>query len=74
MHHCNCHKDLEYTEGYNESTEQIDAVYILPLTRLEPTTMTTPPSTTPDIDATNCATEIYIIVPGMYVLYSIVLY
>ena len=25
--------------------------------RYEPTTMTTPPSTTPDIDATNCATE-----------------
>ena len=26
-------------------------------TRFEPTTSTTPPSTTPDIDATNCATE-----------------
>ena len=45
------------TEGYNESTEPIDAVNILPLARLEPTTMTTPPSTTPDINATNCATE-----------------
>ena len=29
----------------------------LPLTRFEPMTSTTPPSTTPDIDATNCATE-----------------
>ena len=46
-----------YTEGYNESTEPIDAVNILPLARLEPTTMATPPSTTPDTDATNCATE-----------------
>ena len=46
-----------YTEGYDESTEPIDAVNILPLARLEPTTMTTPPSTTPDIDVTNCATE-----------------
>ena len=46
-----------YTEGYNESTEPIDAVNIFPLARFEPTTMTTPPSTTPDIDATNCATE-----------------
>ena len=42
---------------YNESTESIDAVNILPLARLEPRKMTTPPSTTPDIDATNCATE-----------------
>ena len=25
--------------------------------RFEPTTSTTPPSTTPDIDTTNCATE-----------------
>ena len=53
-----------YTEGYNGPTEQIDAVNIMPLARFEPTTMTTPPSTTPDIDATNCATEnshIYII-------------
>ena len=39
------------------STEPIDAVNILPLARFEPTTSTTPPSTTPDIDATNCATE-----------------
>ena len=46
-----------YTEGYNESTEPIDAVNILPLARFEPPTMTTPPSTTPDIDATSCATE-----------------
>ena len=45
------------TEGYSESTEPIDAVNILPLARFEPTTKTTPPSTTPDIDATNCATE-----------------
>ena len=29
----------------------------LPSTRFEPTTSTTPPSTTQDIDATNCATE-----------------
>ena len=43
--------------SYNESTELINAVNILPLARFEPTTMTTPPSTTPDIDATNCATE-----------------
>ena len=46
-----------YTEGYSESAEPIDAVNILPLARFEPTTSTTPPSTTPDIDATNCATE-----------------
>ena len=46
-----------YTEGYSESTEPIDTVNILPLARFEPTTSTTPPSTTPDIDATNCATE-----------------
>ena len=44
-------------EGYNESTEPIYAVNILPLGRFEPTTLTTPPSNTPDIDATNCATE-----------------
>ena len=44
-------------EGYSESTEPIDAVNILPLARFEPTTSTTPPSTTPDNDATNCATE-----------------
>ena len=42
---------------YIESTEPIDAVNILPLARFEPTTMTTPPKTTPDIDATNYATE-----------------
>ena len=46
-----------YTEGYSESTEPSDAVNFLPLARFEPTTSTTPPSTTPDIDATNCATE-----------------
>ena len=46
-----------YKEGYNDSTEPIDAVNILPLARFEPTTMTTPPSTTPDIDASNCTTE-----------------
>ena len=46
-----------HTEGYSESTEPIDAVNILPLARLEPTTSATPPSTTPDINATNCATE-----------------
>ena len=46
-----------YTEGYSESTEPTDAVNILPLARFEPTTSATPPSTTPDIDATNCATE-----------------
>ena len=43
--------------GYSESTEPIDAVNISPLARFESTTSTTPPSTTPDIDATNCATE-----------------
>ena len=47
----------KYRGIYSESTEPIDAVNILPLTRFEPTTSTTPPSTTPDIDATNCATE-----------------
>ena len=46
-----------YTEGYSESTEPINAVNILPLARFEPTTSATPPSTTPDINATNCATE-----------------
>ena len=45
------------TEGYSKSTEPIDAVNILPLARFEPTTSTTPPSTTLDIDATNCSTE-----------------
>ena len=45
------------TEGYSESTEPIDAVNILPLARFEPTTSATPPSTTPDADATNCASE-----------------
>ena len=45
------------TEGYSESTEPIDAVNILPLGRFEPTTSATPPSTTPDTNATNCATE-----------------
>ena len=44
-------------EGYSESTEPIDAVSILPLARFEPPTSATPPSTTPDIDAANCATE-----------------
>ena len=34
-----------------------DDVNILPLARFEPTTSTTPPSTTLDINATNCATE-----------------
>ena len=29
----------------------------MPLARFEPTTSATPPSTTPDINATNCATE-----------------
>ena len=46
-----------YTEGYSESTEPKDAVNIMPLVRFEPTTSATPPSTTPDTDATNCATE-----------------
>ena len=46
-----------YTEGYSKSTEPIDAVKNLPLARFDPPTSTTPPSTTPDIDATNCATE-----------------
>ena len=46
-----------YIEGYSESTEPIDAVNILPLARFEPTTSATPPSTKPDINATNCATE-----------------
>ena len=46
-----------HTERYNESTEPLDAVNILPLARFLPTTMKTPPSTTPDIDATKCTTE-----------------
>ena len=46
-----------YTEGYSKSTEPIDAINNLPLARFEPPTSTKPPSTTPDIDATNCATE-----------------
>ena len=46
-----------YTDGYSESTEPIDAVNILPQARFEPTTWATPPSTTPDTDATNFATE-----------------
>ena len=48
---------VDKTGRYNESTEPIDALNILPLARFEPTTMTTPPSTSPDIDATNCVTE-----------------
>ena len=46
-----------YTEGYSESTEPIDVVNVLPQARLEPTTSATPPSTTPDTNPTNCATE-----------------
>ena len=34
-------------------TEPIDVVNILPPARFEPTTSITPPSTTPDIDATH---------------------
>ena len=48
---------IQTVDKYSESTEPMDAENILPLARFEPTTMTTPPSTTPDIDATNCATE-----------------
>ena len=78
MSHIAKKKCFHYTEGYNESTEPIDAVNILPLARFEPVIMTTPPSTnilplarfepmtmttqpstTPDNDATNCATETY---------------
>ena len=44
-------------EGYSESTWLINAVSILPLARFEPMTLATPPSTTPDADATNCAIE-----------------
>ena len=44
-------------EEYSESTEPIDAVNDLPLERFGPTTSTTPPTITPDIDVTNCATE-----------------
>ena len=47
----------KYGGIYSESTELIDAVNILPLARFEPTTSITPPNTTPDMDATNCATE-----------------
>ena len=48
---------VDKSKGYSESTEPIDDVNILPLARFEPTTSATPPSTTPDINATNCATE-----------------
>ena len=48
------HRYIKITD--NESTEPIDAVNILPLTRFEPTTSTLHLQT-PDIDATNCATE-----------------
>ena len=44
-------------DGYNESTEPIDAVHILSLARFEPSALTTQPSTIPNIDTTNCATE-----------------
>ena len=47
----------KYGGIYSESTEPIDAVNVLPLARFEPTISTTPPCTTSDIDATNCATE-----------------
>ena len=47
----------KYRGIYIESTEPIDAVNILLLARFEPTTSTIPPSTTPDRQATNCATE-----------------
>ena len=58
MHHLRTHLCVYiYTEGYSESTEPIDAVNILPLARFEPKTSATPPSTTPDTNATNCATE-----------------
>ena len=50
--------DSRYIQGdIVNSTEPIDAVNILPLARFEPTTTATPPSTTPDINAINCATE-----------------
>ena len=48
------------TEGYSKSTEPIDAVNILPPARFEPTTSTTPPSTTPD--ATLRIKYIYILI------------
>ena len=47
----------KYGGVYSESTEPIDAVNILPLARFEPNNSAKPPSTTPDIDSTNCATE-----------------
>ena len=40
------------------SNEPIDAVNILPLWGFEPTTSTTPSSTTPDIGAINCAIQL----------------
>ena len=49
-------KTVEYIKT-NSVLDVTEAVNILPLARFEPTTSTTPPSTTPDIDATNCATE-----------------
>ena len=61
---------INKTEGYIESTEPIDAVNILPLARFERTTSTIPPSTTPDIDATNCATETSPIYIYIYYLLS----
>ena len=44
-------------ERYSESTKPNDAVNILPLAIFKPTTSTSPPSTTPDFDTTNCTTE-----------------
>ena len=46
-HYLSLYKNV-YTEGYSKLTEWIDAVNIL--VRFEPTTSTTSPSTTPDID------------------------
>ena len=45
------------TKRNSKSTEPLYAVNISPLPRFEPTTSTTPPSTSPDIDATNCDAE-----------------
>ena len=47
----------KYGGIYSESTEPIDAVNILPLARFEPNHSAKLPSTTPDIDSTNCDTE-----------------
>ena len=46
-----------YTEGYNDSTELLDAVKYFASGEIRTHDHDYLPSTTPGIDATNCATE-----------------